>query len=151
MVAMSMSRSGKSCSQSNTLSNSMPPRHALSLLLPSPTRQLPPHAFCPTVSHWLVRTNCLLHLLHCSTNILPCNSATCWRFNPDFKWSPSMFWVIIYLIWPLSTNARNAMCVRVGMASLNSTLIVGFSPFSSRVQTPLGPLFYEWLWQEICA
>lgn len=98
-----------------------------------------PVGFWPTVGAADVLTYWVLHLLQFSTKILPCNSDKCSRPSPDFICKPSMFWLTIYLTWPASINAFNAIWVLVGAASSNEILIDGVSPFSSNVQTPLGP------------
>lgn len=43
-------------------------------------------------------------------------------------------------ILPISTSLAKAMCVLVGVASLNEMFMSGFSPLASSVQTPFGPL-----------
>lgn len=45
---------------------------------------------------------------------------------------------LMYL--PASAILTMAICVFVGIASLNEMFILGFNPFSSKVQTPFGPL-----------
>lgn len=85
----------------------------------------------------------LRHLLQFSTNILPCNSDSNSRGSPDFKCNPSIFWLTTYLTWPVSVSAFNAMCVFDGIASLNEILMSGFSPLPSNVQTPFGPLDFD--------
>lgn len=87
-----------------------------------------------------------LHLLQFSMNMFPCSSDTNFRATPDFKCNPSMFWLTMYLTWPASINAFNAICVLVGAASSKEILIVGFSPFSSSVHTPFGPLHAHSKW-----
>lgn len=74
-------------------------------------------------------------------NILPCNSAKNSRSMPDFKCSPSIFWLTTYFTCPVSIRAFNAWWVFDGIASSNEMLMFGFSPFFSSVQTPFGPLF----------
>lgn len=106
-----------------------------------------------TLSMWIILKNkmysafrCigyLLHLLQFSMNILPCNSAKNSRSMPDFKCSPSIFWLTTYFTCPVSIRAFSAWWVFDGIASSNEMLMFGFSPFCSSVQTPFGPLFIE--------
>lgn len=95
--AIPKSFSGKLCSQSRIVSWSFP-RQGL------PLRLKPGHGasrhFCPTVDVACFLTNWWPHWLHCSMNMLPCNSAIWVRGNPERKCKPSMFWLTTYCTFP---------------------------------------------------
>lgn len=80
------------------------------------------------------------HLSQFSMNILPCSSAILLRCTPDRRCNPSIFWVTMYLMWPESSNAFNAIWHFVGMASENEMFTCGDLPSFSSVHTPFGPL-----------
>ena len=75
-------------------------------------------------------------------NIVQKDNNNCLQYlwSPDFKCKPSTFWLIIYLTKFSCTSLSKAMCVRDGLASSNVVSIWGANPFSSKVQTPFGPL-----------
>ena len=95
--ALSSSLAGKSASQSSNVSCSLP----LHDLPPGFLKgQSIPIGFSPTVSaQWLSTVN-LLQKAHFATNIFPCSSAKCIRFSPDFRWRPSIFWLMTNFAWP---------------------------------------------------
>ena len=75
-----------------------------------------------------------------SRSILTCHGKMSYLASPDLMCKPSTFWLIIYWTKFSSTSLTKAMCVIDGLASSNVVSICGAFPFSSKVQTPFGPL-----------
>lgn len=73
--------------------------------------------------------------------------------KPERRWRPSTFWLMRYLRCPALCSCSRAMWVTLGRASSNVVLKWGFSPLSSIVHTPLGPLIITDIraqWSQTC-